>query len=86
MYFCHNNCEKKDIYEKKILYFFLLANELERLQVPVGGDQLTRVRFEFEGAKALRDGCHTVQERFDQLNPIIIELFHTLQDFIEVIS
>lgn len=32
------------------LYFFLLANELERLQVPVGGDQLTRVRF--EGAKA----------------------------------
>lgn len=84
MYFCHNNCEKKDIYEKKILYFFLLANELERLQVPVGGDQLTRVRF--EGAKALRDGCHTVQERFDQLNPIIKELFHTLQDFIEVIS
>lgn len=84
MYFCHNNCEKKDIYENIFLYFFLLANELERLQVPVGGDQLTRVRF--EGAKALRDGCLTVQERFDQLNPIIIELFHTLQDFIEVIS
>lgn len=76
MYFGHNNCEKKDIYEKNWLYFFLLANELERRQVPVGGDQLTRVIF--QGAKALRDGCHTVQERFDKLNPImIIELFRT---------
>ncbi|XP_061170356.1 uncharacterized protein LOC133179673 [Saccostrea echinata] len=57
------------------------ASELEGLQVPVGGDQLTRVRF--QGAKALRAGCHTIQERMEQLNPIIIELFHTLQDFLQ---
>jgi hypothetical protein len=50
----------------------------------VGGDQLTRVRL--EGAKSLRKGAHTAVERFDQLNPFIIELFHTLQDFIEVLE
>lgn len=62
--------------------FFLAVNELDKLQVPVGGDQLTRVRF--QGAKSLCAGCHTYQERFEQLHPMIIELFHTLQDFLEV--
>ncbi|CAC5424308.1 unnamed protein product [Mytilus coruscus] len=55
------------------------AAELDTLQIPVGGDQLTRVRF--QGAKTLRAGAHTKQERFDQLYPMVIELFHTLQDF-----
>ena len=71
-------------YKNSLFDLSLTANELEKLQVPVGGDQLTRVRF--QGAKALRDGCHTVQERLEQLNPIIIELFHTLQDFLDVIE
>ncbi|CAC5402623.1 unnamed protein product [Mytilus coruscus] len=57
------------------------AAELDTLQIPVGGDQLTRVRF--QGAKTLRAGAHTKQERFDQLYPMVIELFHTLQDFLE---
>ncbi|XP_067664403.1 uncharacterized protein [Haliotis asinina] len=57
------------------------GSELETLQVPVGGDQLTRVRL--QGAKALREGTHTVQSRFDQLEPVIVEMFHTLQDFLE---
>ncbi|XP_048249938.1 uncharacterized protein LOC124128741 isoform X2 [Haliotis rufescens] len=57
------------------------GSELEHLQVPVGGDQLTRVRL--QGAKALREGCHTQQERFEQLEPVVVEMFHTLQDFLE---
>ncbi|XP_052089483.1 uncharacterized protein LOC127726061 isoform X3 [Mytilus californianus] len=60
---------------------YSLSAELDTLQIPVGGDQLTRVRF--QGAKTLRAGAHTKQERFDQLYPIVIELFHTLQDFLE---
>jgi hypothetical protein len=56
--------------------------DLDDLRIPVGGDQLTRVRL--QGAKALRQGSHTPQERFDQLDPIIVEMFHTLQDFLEV--
>ena len=61
----------------------ILGGELDNLQIPVGGDQLTRERF--QGAKTLRAGAHTRQERFDQLYPMIIELFHTLQDFLEVV-
>lgn len=63
-------------------YSIFKAEELETLQIPVGGDQLTCVRF--QGAKGLRAGAHTRQERFDQLFPMVIELFHTLQDFLEV--
>ncbi|XP_052216225.1 uncharacterized protein LOC127868952 [Dreissena polymorpha] len=55
--------------------------ELSALRVPVGGDQLTRVRL--EGAKSLRAGAHTTSERFDHLDPVIIEMFHTLQDYLE---
>lgn len=54
-----------------------------KMKVPVGGDQLTRERLQW--AKALRSGAHTSLERFDNLSPMIIELFHTLQDFLEVI-
>ncbi|XP_069125349.1 uncharacterized protein [Argopecten irradians] len=57
------------------------GGELEDLKIPIGGDQLTRCRL--QGAKSLRAGAHTQQERFEQLYPIIIELFHTLQDFLE---
>ncbi|XP_063438320.1 uncharacterized protein LOC134719246 [Mytilus trossulus] len=60
------------------------AAELDTLQIPVGGDQLTRVRL--QGAKTLRAGAHTKQERFDQLYPMVIELFHTLQDFLEKLT
>ncbi|XP_064631642.1 uncharacterized protein LOC135489937 [Lineus longissimus] len=58
-----------------------LAGELEKLQVPVGGDQLTVRRF--EGAKALRAGAHLRRECFENLSPMIIELFHTVMDFLE---
>lgn len=53
------------------------------MKVPVGGDQLTPERLQW--AKALRSGAHTSLERFDNLSPMIVELFHTLQDFLEVI-
>ncbi|XP_052807443.1 uncharacterized protein LOC128236553 [Mya arenaria] len=57
------------------------VGDLDELKVPFGGDQLTRVRL--QGAKSLRAGAHTATERFDHLHPIIVELFHTLQDFLE---
>ena len=52
--------------------------------IPVGGDQLSRVNF--EEAKALRIGSHTRDEELGQFSPVIIELFHILQDFVEVTS
>ncbi|XP_033729432.1 uncharacterized protein LOC117318570 [Pecten maximus] len=75
-----------DEYVKMVNHWYSKAGrgcELEDLKVPVGGDQLTRCRL--QGAKSLRAGAHTQQERFEQLYPIVIELFHTLQDFLEVI-
>ena len=56
---------------------------MENLNVPVGGDQLTRVRL--QGAKALRLGAFTSKDRFEHLNPVIVEMYHTLQDFLEVL-
>ncbi|XP_069109952.1 uncharacterized protein [Argopecten irradians] len=59
----------------------LQGDELENLRIPVGGDQLTRERL--QGAASLRSGAHTATERLEQLQPVIVELFHTLQDFLE---
>ncbi|OWF53878.1 hypothetical protein KP79_PYT00398 [Mizuhopecten yessoensis] len=58
------------------------GNELESLRVPIGGDQLTRVRF--DGARCLKMGAHTAEERFANLEPMIVQLFHVLMDFLEV--
>ena len=52
-------------------------------KVPVGGDQLTRERF--TGAKSLRTGCITDQDRFDHLYPITFELWHTAMNFLMLI-
>ncbi|XP_062598648.1 uncharacterized protein LOC134260084 [Saccostrea cucullata] len=82
---CYSDClHILDSYVEDINRIYAKAGrggELDKLQVPVGGDQLTRVRL--EGAKALRRGTHTAVERFEQLNPFINELFYTLQDFLE---
>lgn len=62
----------------------ILGEEFPQIKVPVGGDQLTRERLQW--AKALRSGALTSLERLDNLSPMIVELFHTIQDFLEVIS
>ncbi|XP_033729394.1 uncharacterized protein LOC117318526 [Pecten maximus] len=36
--------------------------------------------------KVVESRAHTQQERFDQLHPIIMELFHTQQDFLDLTS
>ena len=64
------------------MFLFFTEQELDSLTIPVGGDQLTRVRL--QGAKALRSGAHTKEQRLDYLYPVIIEMFHTIQDFLEV--
>ncbi|KAH3719422.1 hypothetical protein DPMN_062255 [Dreissena polymorpha] len=51
--------------------------------IPLGGDQLTRVTF--DSARVLRSGTHSRTERFDQLSPVIEELFHVQQDLLEKI-
>ena len=61
---------------------YVAGDDFSGLAIPVGGDQLTRVRL--DGAKNLRIGAHTAEERFDNLYPVIVELFHTQMDFLEV--
>ena len=56
---------------------------MENLNVPVVGDQLTRVWL--QGAKALRLGAFTAKDWLEHLNQVIVEMFHTLQDFLEVL-
>ncbi|XP_013409173.1 uncharacterized protein LOC106172813 [Lingula anatina] len=82
---CYSDCiQIMDEYEKMITSWFNKAHrgsELSKVQVPVGGDQLTRVRL--EGAKNLKAGALTKTDRLEHLNPIIIEMFHTRQDLLE---
>lgn len=67
-------------------FYFAFENvsdeDFEKLSIPVGGDQLTRVRL--QGAKLLLAGSHTSEEGLENLSPMIIELFHTMQDFLQV--
>lgn len=65
-----------------IFFNKLLANDLDKLKIPVGGDQLTRVRL--QGAKACQDGALTAADRLEHMEPIIVEMFHTLQDLLEI--
>ena len=57
-------------------------DQLEKFKVVVGGDQLTAVRF--DGAAALRLFSPTPIRRLEHLKPIICELWHLKQDFLEV--
>ena len=54
-----------------------------QVEVPFGGDQLTRIRF--AGAKDLRRGCHTAKDRLEHCSPFTIEMFHTKMAFVQVI-
>ena len=48
---------------------------LAKVRIPCFGDQLTRVRL--AGARDLRAGCHTPQDRFDHLYPFRMVDWHT---------
>lgn len=61
-----------------------VEDPLRGVKVPIFGDQLTRVRL--AGAKDLRAGCHTAQERFDHLYPICIVDWHTKRSYLKVNS
>lgn len=71
-------------YEQQLTLWYTKAgraSDLDDIKVPVGGDQLTRVRL--QSAKALQDGALTSTERLDHLDPMIMEMFHTLMDLLE---
>ncbi|XP_062588566.1 uncharacterized protein LOC134250228 [Saccostrea cucullata] len=57
------------------------GGDLEKLKIVVGGDQMTRCNL--QSAKNLRRGCYNQTERLEHLHPIIMEMFHTLMDFLE---
>ena len=65
-----------------IVLKYISASELDDIKVPVGGGQLTRVRL--QSAKALQDGALTATDRLEHLDPMIVEMFHTLMDLLEV--
>ena len=58
------------------------VDALDKYGVVAGGDQLTKVRF--EGAKNLRILSRTSTGRLEHLRPIICELWHLKQDYLEV--
>ena len=55
---------------------------LEDKKVLLGGDQLTRVRL--QGARGLREHADNPVERYDHLDPVVIEMWHTKQDLLHV--
>ena len=59
-----------------------IDDPLANVKIPCYGDQLTRVRL--AGAKDLRAGCHTPQDRLDHLYPFRIVDWHTKRSFLKV--
>ena len=59
-----------------------IDDPLANVKVPCFGDQLTRVRL--AGAKDLRAGCHTPQDRLDHLYPFRIVDWHSKRSFLKV--
>lgn len=57
----------------------LIGDHFSSAKIPLCGDQLVRVRM--KSAKGLMKGAHTAQECLEMFDPVIIEMFHTQQDF-----
>ncbi len=55
---------------------------LEKYRVVTGGDQLTKVRF--KGAINLRLLSVTPTGRLEHVQPVVCELWHMKQDYLEV--
>ncbi|KAL5017472.1 hypothetical protein ScPMuIL_007061 [Solemya velum] len=77
-----------DCYEDQLTKIYIAAfgniDLLRKYKVPLGGDQLTRVRL--QEARNLRTLSVTPEKRFDDLNPIVCEMWHCKQDFLEKCS
>ena len=59
-----------------------IEDPLMNVRIPCYGDQLTRVRL--AGAKDLRAGCHTPQDRLDHVYPFRIVDWHSKRSFLKV--
>ena len=58
------------------------STTLNDYKVVVGGDQLTRVRL--QESKHLRNIAVNPQRRFEDLHPIVVEMWHNKQDLLDV--
>lgn len=67
----------------RVLLTYISGDSFEDAKIILGGDQLVRVRM--SGAKDLA-GAHTAVERMEIFDPVIEELFHVEQDFLDVSS
>lgn len=82
----HEDCLSiMDCYEDQLTRIYMGAfgniDLLRKYKVPLGGDKLTRVRL--QEARNLRTLSVTPEKRFDGLNPIVCEMWHSKQDFLE---
>lgn len=68
----------------RVLLTYISGDSFEDAKIILGGDQLVRVRM--SGAKDLLAGAHTAVERMEIFDPVIEELFHVEQDFLDVSS
>ena len=59
-----------------------VEDHLAKVKIPCFGDQLTRVQL--AGAKDLRAGSHTAQDRLDHLYPFRIVDWHAKRSFLKV--
>ena len=77
------NCYDKQLQQLLFLATGESEQRLKTITIPYIGDQLTRVQF--EKAKKARHGDDLETNRqFEILNPFIIAMWHTKQDFVEV--
>lgn len=64
------------------IYLFSEDDFNKHETIPIGGDQLVRVRL--DAAKGLCAGAHTKQDRLEVFNPVLEEFFHVTQDYVHV--
>lgn len=71
-------------FKSKQIHDYLIGDVelLRKYKCVIGGDQLTRCRL--QEAKNLRTLSDTPEKTFEDLYPIVCELWHSKQDFLEV--
>ena len=80
--FQNGMASKNFLSETFICHIIAAVDDFSKAFIPLGGDQLVRVRS--SGARDLRAGTASREERLEPLFPEMTEFFHVMQDFLEV--